>query len=70
MARTKLHVDDVCELLQIKRDTWMSYVSRGQAPAADGFDDPMESVNHVARPWWWSTTIDEYRAGRRRGTNA
>jgi len=61
IARTKLHVDDGCELLQIKRNTWMAYVSRGQAPAADGFDDPMKSVNHVARPWWWSTTINEYQ---------
>jgi hypothetical protein len=69
VARTKLYTDDVCELLQIRRKTWSGYVARGSAPKADGVDLPAPGRSTV-RPWWWSTTIDRYRAGRRRGTKA
>lgn len=50
----RLNADGVAARLGIEATTWRSYVSRTQAPQPDS----PEGV----RPWWWSTTVDEYRA--------
>lgn len=69
MAEPKrLHIEDVCEQLQIRPPTWRSYVARGQAPKPDGHEEP--GPGGIAAPYWWQESIDTYRAGRRRGTNA
>lgn len=40
--------------------TWTGYVSRGQAPAEDGYD--LED-----RPVWYPETVRGWLAGRKRG---
>lgn len=52
----KLTADDVAAALGIKRDTWYSYVTRGQAPKPDG--------TFGRQRWWWQATIDQWRAAR------
>ena len=59
----KLTIQDICELLGIKSSTWTAYVSRGQAPRADGWDPP-RSGTPAAVPWWWETTIKDFQDGR------
>jgi len=55
----RLTVPQVAALLGVTTSTWRAYVARGQAPAADG--------RHSVRvPWWWRSTIEEWRAKRKR----
>jgi transposase-like protein len=57
--------EEITERLKISRNTWTSYVSRGQAPAPDGYLDGRT-------PYWLDTTIDAYEASRpsKRGSDA
>jgi len=57
MRRTRLTVAQVAERMKVKPSTWRAYVARGQAPKSDGQYDGRT-------PWWWSTTVDEWDAGR------
>jgi hypothetical protein len=61
----RLFSGDVCKLLGIAASTWRAYVARGQAPAADGTWSPDPAW--AARPFWWASTIETWRAERRRG---
>lgn len=42
----------------VKPDTWGGYVSRGYAPEPDGRHDRRT-------PWWWDTTVDEWKRDRK-----
>ena len=51
--RTQWSVADVANYLGVKPRTITAYHARGQMPPADG---------RVGRsPWWWSTTIRQWR---------
>jgi hypothetical protein len=50
----KLTISQVAERLGIAPSTWRGYVSREQAPRADGQFDRRT-------PWWWDTTIDNWK---------
>ena len=62
-GKKKLTIGDVAERLGIKKVTWRSYVSRGQAPKPDGWDLPAPGTASAV-PWWWEKTINEYERGR------
>ncbi|RCV51875.1 transcriptional regulator [Marinitenerispora sediminis] len=52
----RLTADQAASLAGVRRDTWHSYVSRGQAPEPDG---------RVGRtPWWWRSTVERYLDSR------
>jgi len=38
--------------------TWRAYVTRGQAPPADGIDEGF------GRPYWLETTVDRWKRDR------
>jgi hypothetical protein len=59
----KNHLDDVATQFGIKKSTVTSYHSRGQMPAADGYDKQ--------GPWWTSATLASWeRPGRGRRRQA
>lgn len=50
----RLTVTEVAERLKIQPGTWRGYVSKGEAPPADGHYDKRT-------PWWWEKTIAEFK---------
>ncbi len=57
LPEVQLMAADLAASLGIQPATWRSYVSRGQAPEADG--------HHSANaPWWNCSTIDRWRRDR------
>ena len=54
MSDDKLRIDDVAALLNIKPVTFRAYVSRQQAPPADGQFDGRT-------PYWLRSTIETWR---------
>jgi len=55
--RAELTRDEVAALISIRRNTWSSYVARGQAPA------PSRYVGRT--PVWTRTAVDAWQASRR-----
>lgn len=55
MTADRLTTAQVCTLLGIKPATWRAYVSRGQAPKADGQFD-------ARTPYWERKTIEAWKA--------
>jgi hypothetical protein len=54
----KLTTKAAAERAGVKPKTWSSYVRRGYAPQPDdGYDR--------RTPWWWASTIDEWKKGRK-----
>ena len=52
-TRAQWSVADAAAHLGVKPRTITAYLARGQMPPADGY---------IGRsPWWWSTTIREWR---------
>jgi len=57
----QLTTAQVADRVGISTSTWSSYVTRGQAPPADGRYDKRT-------PWWYAATVDAWnstRPGRR-----
>ena len=54
MTTDELTTADVAALLNIQPVTWRAYVSRGQAPPADGQFDGRT-------PYWLRSTIETWR---------
>lgn len=66
----KLTAPQVAERLGITASAWRGYVSRARKAAAEGksrpSDAPMPDGEHDKRtPWWWESTVDDWRRSRR-----
>ena len=53
----KLRSAAAAELAGVGLSTWSAYVSRGQAPEADGHYD-------LRTPWWYRSSIESWKASR------
>ena len=53
----QMTVPQVADMLGIKPGTWRAYVTREQAPAADGQHDGRT-------PWWYESTVRAWRVRR------